>query len=299
MNMHHLAPEGVIPETTIEEHVITLRRGTAVEARDVDFEDFKDALYDENAAALTLSQALKLPDGETLGIGLHVHGRLVDRGHIRREYWKMGKRRITRWQTQEFRHGRWQVEDQLDEPEHVGECETFANLIQIEEELNASGQVMIVLRRGVSYAEVCNTGLAVDDFISHNWAEPTRQLIKTLMRANVGNCWICTFAVNQHMVELAACEDEDESQWYRYVPFFKALESLQLTNGRVTMVLDDDVTVLTRVRTNYNKVTNGNFKPSGGVQGNFWRSFCTLVCTDGSGASSRLGSRQRSTSSFV
>lgn len=236
LTMHKLSPEVVIPLTIVEEHVVSLSTKEHV-AEFVDNLVGMQNLTVENPMSLEQQMC----DGSTyrvyLSPGLTLHGRLSNRGHIRKRYWDVGLERIKFWLT-ESRHGRRQLRAEY-APDDYAEDETFASKEQLLERFQRDGIVWVVLRKGVSYAEVCHRGLHVTDFISHNWAEPSREFLKTLRAARVKAAWVCTFAVCQHNVPNLS---ED---WMRS-PFYLALASLTQT-GRVVMMLDDQATVLTRI----------------------------------------------------
>lgn len=231
LNMHKLAPEVVVPLTTVEEIVLHLTGSREAKL-------LLQAL-DQSASNLTLKRNVLLPDtGIHLAAGLTVHGCLSANGHVRREYWKMGDRRVQAWLTGD-RHDRRQViADPVGIEGEFGEEQTFATRADIITRVRQGG-VWLVLRRGVSYAAVCHTGLPITDFISHNWSEPSRDFVKTLKVARVHRAWICTFAVCQHCIPPL-------SGPYTGLPFYQALKELQ-GSGRVVMALDNQATVLTRI----------------------------------------------------
>lgn len=226
LNMHKLAPEVVVPLTTLAEYVVKL---DAAE----DLDTLRSATL-ESTHPLILERAVMI--GNTLlPKGATVHGRLEERGHIRWRYWQDGtNRNMNWWQTKPWngpRQGRVQ-----DVPAGYAEVESFAKF----EDIRVGD--LIVLRKGVSFAEICHEwGQKLDDFVSHDWAEPTLELLRTLRAAGVGNCWICTFAVNQHDIFLPPDLDLEET------PFYCALKSLHHSRGRVTMCLDTHISALRRI----------------------------------------------------
>jgi len=232
--------EVVIPWTTVQERVVCLQ-----DAHDV--ETLRRHVDGDNEAQLTLKSTIHLKDinGEPMKCeaGLTIHGHLSADGHIRRAYWLQGPIRvggltqlvpstIPVWKTTKT-HGRRQIRaDPV--PSGYAETETFAQLDSIK-----VGDIL-VLRRGVSYAEVVSDGLHLTDFISHNWAEPSEVFMNTLEVAHAGNCWVCSTAVCQHQVDLGTSLQD--------APFYAALYALKRRGrGRVLMVIGEDASVLTRI----------------------------------------------------
>lgn len=226
LNMHKLTPEVVIPATTVSEYVVELKSKDDIKA-------LREALGspDDDSSHLVLRRELKLGSTE-LPTGAAVHGRLVKGGHVRWKYWEKGDDRGSMWMTEE-RHGRRPRKTES-VPKGYAEQQTFVKFGDLD-----VGN-LIVLREGVSYAEILTEfGKPVDDFVSHDWAEPSFELLKTLRRARAKRCWICTFAVNQHDVSLPSNLKD--------TPFYAALMSLKRSRGRVTMCLDKKASALTRI----------------------------------------------------
>uniref|UniRef100_A0A7S1AVS7 Transmembrane protein n=1 Tax=Noctiluca scintillans TaxID=2966 RepID=A0A7S1AVS7_NOCSC len=240
LNMHKVVAEVVIPWTTVQERVVCLQ-----DAHDV--ATLRKHVDQDNAAPLTLKSTIHLKDinGEPMKCeaGLTIHGHLSADGHIRRAYWLQGHMRvggltqlvpstIPVWKTTKT-HGRRQIRaDPV--PSGYAETETFAKLDSIK-----VGDIL-VMRKGVSYAEVVSDGLHLTDFISHNWAEPSEVFMNTLDVAHAGNCWVCSTAVCQHQVDLGTSLQD--------APFYAALYALKRRGrGRVLMVIGEDASVLTRI----------------------------------------------------
>jgi len=236
----HDVAEVVIPWTTVQERVVCLQ-----DAHDV--ETLRRHVDGDNEAQLTLKSTIHLKDinGEPMKCeaGLTIHGHLSADGHIRRAYWLQGPIRvggltqlvpstIPVWKTTKT-HGRRQIRaDPV--PSGYAETETFAQLDSIK-----VGDIL-VLRRGVSYAEVVSDGLHLTDFISHNWAEPSEVFMNTLEVARAGNCWVCSTAVCQHHVDLGTHLQD--------APFYAALYALKRRGrGRVLMVIGEGASPLTRI----------------------------------------------------
>lgn len=228
LNMHKLAPEVVVPLTTVEERVVTLETD-----RDVDAMFEAVSLFDREANNLVLNKDVNLSSGVRLSEGLTIHGRLVENGHVRRSYWSAAGDRAAQWWRTGGRHGRQQLSPEH-APEGFAENSTFAS----KEDIFVGA--VLVLRRGTSYAEVCHGGLQTVDFISHNWSEPSLDFLSALRAARVRAAWICTLAVNQHCVPDLAAKMEE-------CPFYQALKSLEQNGGRVVMVLDEAASTLTRI----------------------------------------------------
>lgn len=227
LNMHKLAPEVVIPLTTVKEIVVCLSTTENLEL-------FVDGL--EGHQNLSLKENLRLPEVGYLEEGLTLHGRLSARGHVRRRYWDLGIDRGTVWLTRSGMDGVREVDPV---PQSFAEDEPFATVQDLVERFQQEGCCWVVLRKGVSYAEVVHDGLAVNDFISHSWCESSSEFYATLSTARVSAAWICTLAVCQHNVP-------DLSGNWRDSPFYQALASLT-QSGRVVMLLDDQASVLTRI----------------------------------------------------
>merc|ERR1719329_2127653 len=142
--MYKLCAEVVIPRTTTEERVAAVKDGD-------DLASLVAALASESD--LTLTQPVKLASrGEhapELTPGLCIHGRLEQDGTVRRRYWGLGAERSSWWPAL-GRHGRMQEQAET-VPE--GHAESEARLWNTSD--ICVGDVL-VLRRGVSYAETCS-----------------------------------------------------------------------------------------------------------------------------------------------
>lgn len=230
LNMHKLAAEVVIPLTTLEEQVVEL--GV----------DGAKALVDHlgKSHTLTVLSPVVLYDihgtRTFINKGMAVHGCLSESGHVRKSYWNRGNNRAEVWKTNTMDHGRdqWSVDPVAP---GLAEEEGFLTVAKILE--RAPRGITVVLRRGVSYAEILPKRLKVTDFISHNWAGTSKDLLEALRAAQVQNAWICTLAVCQHSIP-NLCEAFDTS------PFYQVLDQLRYC-GRVVMVLDEAATPLTRI----------------------------------------------------
>ena len=119
-------------------------------------------------------------------------GCLSESGHVRKSYWNRGNNRAEVWKTNTVDHGRDQWSADPVAP-GLAEEEGFLTVAKILE--RAPRGITVVLRRGVSYAEILPKRLKVTDFISHNWAGTSKDLLEALRAAQVQNAWICTLAV--------------------------------------------------------------------------------------------------------
>ena len=237
LNMHKLAGELVIPLTTVEERIVHIR----------DSRDARALIDNLKADRRTLKHPVQLPtykpEGSTIVIdrGAAIHGSLSPSGAIRKYYWSMGANRIRMWKTRVvndaggWHHGRDQIFSD-EAPEGWAEAEQWIDTKVIEERA-ATGGLLLVLRRGVSYSELLHRGQKITEFISHNWAGHSRDLVRTLQVAEVECAWICTMALNQHAIPCLSLKSS---------PFYRALRNMAGT-GRVVMVLDKDASALTRI----------------------------------------------------
>jgi len=237
MNMYHLCSEVVIPSTTLQECVIELKS-------EEDVQLLRDSLDD--GVNLSIKQPVNI-GGREVQVGLTVHGRLGSDGTVRRRYWSMQTGRKSMWATKAALEAHLvDMEMPMDAvPKGYAEVE---QRIRSADLLKAGDWV--VLRRGVSYAELCGKNV-VNAFLSHWWGEPSYELLSTLQHfaADRGSenevvLWICTMANNQHCVELGAS--------WRESPFNMALEYLAARQLRgepvsVLMALDKNARTWTRI----------------------------------------------------
>lgn len=148
-----VAAEVVLPRTTTEERLVRL-----------DTPEDLAALRAAVGPGMALESGVELPDAtgrrRPLRPGLTVHGRLGAGGSHRRWYWALGDRRAEAWLTT-AQHGR---EQRLAEPGGGGGGGELEDRLWSPADL-AVGDVL-VLRRGVGFAELCAAQRA-EVFVSH------------------------------------------------------------------------------------------------------------------------------------
>jgi len=230
MGMHKLAREVLIPMTTVQERILHLTDTAHVRRL--------FALLDPETRVLTKSLHLPGADGAMVVVekGMSIHGSLSSDGVVRRNYWSMGQRRCEQWK----RVSEDEIQTVPDRaPEGYAETEQWITQQDVEARVSNTDGVYLVLRRGRCWSECVRRARRITDFISHNWSGSCKDLVDTLLVAEVRTAWLCTLALNQHAIP-SLSGDVTKS------PFYQALDQMN-GKGRVVMVLDRNATTLTRI----------------------------------------------------
>ncbi|CAE7792071.1 crt, partial [Symbiodinium sp. CCMP2456] len=223
-NMYDVCPEVIIERTTCEEQILVLSEADAGE--------IASSLADPSGdQSIFLPDSLQRRSGVHLGginvDGFAIQGILCDGGGQRREYWAARADRQKHWMTT-TEHGR--VDKGPSEiPAHLQDCGKLGEKsARREKELLKQPGTVVVLRRGVPYAQLEKPGELglLTSFVSHAWGEETLDFAHTLKLhaedvnpSNPGALvyYICTFCNSQHSVDLGGDD-------WRQSPFNLALE---------------------------------------------------------------------------
>ncbi|CAE7223902.1 Nlrc5 [Symbiodinium sp. CCMP2592] len=223
-NMYDVCPEVIIERTTCEEQILVLSEADAGK--------IARSLADPSG-----DQSIFLPDSLQCRSGVHlggmkvdelaIQGILCDGGGQRREYWAARADRQQRWMTTS-EHGRLD-KGPAEIPSHLQKCGKLGEKsARREKELLKQPGTVVVLRRGVPYAQLEKPGELglLTSFVSHAWGEETLEFAHTLKlharNVNPSNpgalaYYICTFCNSQHSVDLGGDD-------WRQSPFNLALE---------------------------------------------------------------------------
>lgn len=231
VNMYKLCSEVVIPATICTEKICRVIQSE-------DLTKLSAALASQSD--FTLLQGVQLSTGLRLPAGLTLHGRLALNGYIRKLHWEATLREAQSWFSSPRRNRDWEAVRSVD----AGASE-LENKLQDFEKVAAGDY--LVFRSGKSFAEICHEGLAANAYVSHFWGQPCIDLLKILQHyadtmAPQGSdpaYWICTFANNQHRVDLG-------SHWKKS-PFYQGMCGLTTTGGSVLMAMDSIASTLTRI----------------------------------------------------
>ena len=189
---------------------------------------------------MTLTHSIRL-GGTEVPSSATLHGRLSPSGFMRKRYWDSMLREKSTWTSGS------RVSD-LAKVFLQGASE-LENKLQDTRKLDVGD--FVVFRQGRSFAETKHTGLPADVYLSHFWGQPCSELL-TILRQHAQvhfqkspcsvadpSYWICTFANNQHKVDLG-------SHW-KESPFYRGMQSLRETGGSVLMAMDLVASTLTRI----------------------------------------------------
>lgn len=226
--MYDVSPELLIPATTTEECIVTVR--------DEDLQSLKPL---SQGGVLVSNSDLTLDSadgpaisfgGQSVPKGVTIHGRLRPGGTVRRQYWAEGF----------FGEGEFVAPEALDLSLNIGEAE---DKIRKPSDLEVGD--VLVLRQGMSYVDLLaldGRARPIDCFVSHFWGQQSVEFLgalqvhahrlvqyKYLGARNPGSFsyWICTFCNSQHRVQLGVSLETS--------PFYLALRYIKETGGAFLM----------------------------------------------------------------